>query len=107
MGASTLGVLTQHTSTAGGDLERLVRELGNAVAPLEGKFQGQARATFDRFKNHTDEIAVELHSALNAVLTGIDGMNRAFIEGEDAQIEQTHAAESGSAFEAARFGGVR
>ena len=63
--------------------------------------------SFDNFKAHTDEVAVELDASLNAVLEGVAGMDRAFTEGEQDMVESTRAAESSSDFDAARFGTSR
>jgi len=107
MGAETLTTLTRATSTSTEDLGTLVRQLSEAAEPLEGRFRGAARSVFDNFKLRTDEIAIELNGALGAVLAGISGMDKAFQEGEATQADQLSAAESGSAFEAARFGSSR
>lgn len=104
MGGSTLTQLTQQTTTSSDDLGALVRQLADAAEPLSGRFNGSARAAFDGFKARTDEIAVELNSALSSVLTGIAGQNRAFIEGEQTMADETSALDSGSSYEAARFG---
>lgn len=105
MGSSTLTTLTKTTSTAGDDLSSLVKQLGQAAEPLEGRFQGAGRAAFDNFKGRTDEIAAELKGALNAVLMGVSGMDKSFIEGDQSIADQTKSAEAGSSFDAARFGG--
>ena len=105
MGADTLGVLTKATSGSSDELSALVRQLFEAAEPLEGRFQGAGRAAFDRFKGRTDAISGELKAALDGVLGGIGGMNRSFLEGESAMVDQTQSLESGSAFDAARFGG--
>lgn len=54
MGESTLQTLTRQTSTSSDDLGGLVKELAAAAEPLEGKFNGAARAAFDNFKAHTE-----------------------------------------------------
>ncbi len=107
MGAETLTQLTTATSSAHDDLGAHVRALAVAAEPLEGTFNGQGRAAFDRFKADSDEIAVELNAALAAVLDGIDGQNLAYLQGEDQMIAETQAAHSGAGFESARFGGGR
>lgn len=104
MGADVLVTHTRLTQSAGDQLANLVRQLAESASPLEGQFQGAARATFDNFKARADDIAVELDNALTAMLQGVDGMNTAFVQGEQEQIDATKSAESGSAFEAARFG---
>ncbi|MDQ1075309.1 MULTISPECIES: hypothetical protein [Microbacterium] len=104
MGSSTLGVLSKATSGSSDELSLLVRQLFEAAEPLEGQFQGAGRAAFDRFKSRTDEISAELKLSLDGVLTGITGMDRSFQEGEAAMVDETTSLESGSSFDAARFG---
>lgn len=104
MGGETLTQLTKQTSSSTDDLGALVRRLAEAAEPLQGKFNGAGRAAFDRFKGETDRIAVELNSALSAVLGGIAGQNRAFVEGEQQMVDETTATQSGASFDAARFG---
>ncbi|WP_236967141.1 hypothetical protein [Microbacterium aurantiacum] len=104
MGADTLSVLTKTTSGSSDDLATLVRQLLEAAEPLEGRFQGAGRSAFDRFKARTDAISGELKASLDAVLVGIGGMNRSFLEGESAMVDSTQSLESGSQFDAARFG---
>lgn len=103
MGAQTLSTLTTATSSAHDDLGANVRALYDAAAPLESRFNGEGRAAFDRFKADTDEIALELNAALAAVLGGIEGQNVAFVDGEQQMAQETGAAYSGAAFDAARF----
>ena len=103
MGAQTLTRLSTATSSAHDDLGANVRALYEAAAPLEGKFNGQGRAAFDRFKAHTDQIATELNAALASVLAGINGQNTAFIQGEQQMVEETNSAHSAAPFAAARF----
>ncbi|AYD89014.1 hypothetical protein D4740_09400 [Actinomyces sp. 2119] len=105
MGVSTLGTLTRQTSTSNEDLGGLVKELVASAEPLEGRFNGVARASFDQFKSRTDEVAAELNSALSGILEGIAGMDTAFVQGEQDMAESTRAAESSVSFDAARFGG--
>lgn len=107
MGAETLSVLTKQTSGSSDDLGALVKQLVVAADPLMQVQAGAAKAAFDSFKNRTDEVAAELNGSLAAVLGGISGMDRAFREGESEMVDQTRSAESGAAFDAARFGGSR
>ena len=104
MGGETLTQLTKQTSSSTDDLGALVKQLYEAAEPLQGKFNGAGRDAFDRFKVETDRIAIELNSALAAVLEGIGGQNRAFVQGEQLMVDDTTAAQSGAAFDAARFG---
>lgn len=104
MGADTLSALTKKTSTSSEDLGALVKELAASAEPLQGKFNGAARSAFDTFKGETDRIAVELNSALGAVLQGISSMDRAFVEGDVQMADEMRAAQGASSFDAARFG---
>lgn len=103
MGTDTLGKLTKSTQTSGEDLGALVRKLGEAAAPLEGRFNGSARAAFDQFKFNTDQIAVELSSSLQAVLAGVSGMDRSFKESESEMADATRSTQSSVSFDSARF----
>lgn len=103
MGSDVLGTLTKKTSSSNEDLGALVRELAAAAEPLQGKFNGAGRAAFDRFKAETDRISVDLNQALSSVLTGIAGMDRSFLEGDQQMADETRATEAATAFDAARF----
>lgn len=105
MGAGVLTALAQKTSTSSDDLGAVVRELSAAAEPLEGRFHGAGRQAFDRFRRRTEEIAVELDAALGSVLVGIDGMDRAFAEGDQTMADETRATEGSASFGAARFSG--
>jgi len=103
MGAQTLQRLSQQTSSASQDLGTLVRQLAEAAAPLEGKFNGAGRVAFDRFKAHTDEIAVSLDQALAAVLAGVQGQERAFAVGDQQVADSSNSTQSSIDFDAAKF----
>lgn len=107
MGSETLSALTRKTESSGDELAMLVRQLGESAAPLEGKFNGAARAAFDQFKGRTDMVARELSGALSAVLAGVAGMDRAFAEGDAEGADQIRSTQSSASFDAARFGGGR
>jgi hypothetical protein len=107
MGGDVLAQLTKRTSSSGDDLGALVRLLGRAAEPLEGKFNGAARVAFDQFKGQTDSIAAELSSALGAALGGISGMDRSFKEGEAEMADQTRSTQASASFDAARFSSTR
>ncbi|MCL1923933.1 MAG: hypothetical protein FWG15_08820 [Propionibacteriaceae bacterium] len=82
----------------------LVRQLGVAAEPLEGRFNGQGRVAFDQFKARTDEIASSLSAALNAVLGGVQGQDRAFSQGDTQTADMSRQLQSSIDFDAARFG---
>jgi uncharacterized protein YukE len=105
MGAETLTQLTQQTSGSHDDLGALVKRFFHSAEAIEKAFNGNAKAVFNTFKSHTDDIADELNAALASVLTGVDGQNRAFIQGEQGMIDDIRSAQSGAAFDAARFRG--
>lgn len=107
MGGSTLSQLTKKTSSSSDELGALVRELADAAAPLQGRFNGAARAAFDGFHAQSDRIAAELDAALRAVLGGIAMQDAAFLEGEQTMADETRQAVSSSNFDAARFGSGR
>ena len=107
MGTDTLGQLTKRTETSGEDLVLLVRQLVEAGEPLQGKFNGAARSAFDNFKANVDSIAAELNTSLNGVLSGISGMDRAFVESEGQMADSTRSSESSVSFDSARFSARR
>ncbi len=103
MGAETLGTLTTQTSSSHDDLGAQVRLLAAAADPLEGRFNGEGRAAFDAFKDASDQIAIDLNTALAAVLEGIRGQNVAYVQGEEQLVGETTSAHHGSGVEFARF----
>ncbi|SDS00227.1 hypothetical protein SAMN04489834_0678 [Microterricola viridarii] len=107
MGADTLAQLTKKTSSSSDDMGALVKQLAQAAAPLEGKFNGAGRSAFDRFKAETDHISIELNAALAAVLAGIAGMDRSYKEGDSSMADETRSTESSVSFDAARFSSSR
>ena len=107
MGAETLSQLSTDTSSSHDELTAQVRALFDAAAPLDGAYNGRGRAAFDAFKSDGDDLAAEVNRALAAVLGGIDGQNVAFVDGEQQMTEETSAAHSGAAFDAARFSATR
>ena len=103
MGQDTLNVLSVRTSGAHSDLGAEVQRFVDAASEaLEGKFNGTARAAFDRFKLETDEVARELNLALASVLAGIDGQNLAFTEGETQMGEETNTVYTSADWQGAR-----
>lgn len=96
MEEQTLVRLGQRTQTESEDLATLVRQLVEAAAPLEGVFNGVARARFNEFKAQTDQISASLNNALSGIVGSISGQSAAFVmaaeEGAGA-----HAAAMGSA----------
>ena len=107
MGSQTLGTLTQHTSSSNEDLGQLVRSLVQAVAPLEGKFNGSGRVKFDEFKARTDEVANELNGSLAAILMGQSEMDRSFLMGDQEAADNAQQQQGAASFDAARFGSSR
>ncbi|WAP51105.1 hypothetical protein OL239_14615 [Arthrobacter sp. ATA002] len=107
MGSHTLGTLTQHTGSSNEDLGQLVRSLVQAVAPLEGKFNGSGRVRFDEFKARTDEVANELNGSLAAILMGQSEMDRSFQMGDQEAADNAQQQQGAASFDAARFGSSR
>ncbi|MFB9798410.1 hypothetical protein ACFFON_15855 [Arthrobacter citreus] len=107
MGSQTLGTLTQQTGASNQDLGQLVRALVEAVAPLEGKFNGTGRVKFDEFKARTDEVANELNGSLAAILTGQSEMDRSFHLGDQESADNAQQQQGSASFDAARFGSSR
>ena len=106
-GAQVLSTLTTKTSESSEDLGVLVRQLAEAGEPLQGAFNGAARAAFDAFSAETDRIASDLSAALAAVLGGITRMDRSFGDGDQQMADETDRVVRSTSFESARFGAAR
>lgn len=78
MEEQTLVKLGQRTQAESEDLATLVHQLVEAAEPLEGVFNGPARARFNEFKGKTDDIATALNNALAGIVGSISGQNLAF-----------------------------
>ncbi|QQC89028.1 hypothetical protein [Streptomyces alfalfae] len=105
MGDTTLTVLGKNTAGSSDDLGTLINLLVQAAEPLEGKFNGAGKATFDSFKLRADEITADLNGVLSSILGGQAGMEEAFGTGDDEQADNAHQNMSAANFEAARFSG--
>ena len=103
MGSQALPTLINRTGGAHQDLGALIRQLIAAAEPLEGKFNGSAKAAFDRFKARGDEITAELNSAVASILGGQRGMNMSFVDGDQTMADNSHSTESASNFQGATF----
>jgi hypothetical protein len=103
MGAQTLSTLQRDSRGSSDDLGALVRQLVQAVQPLEGRFNGQGRVMFDQFKAQADQIAADLNSSLGAILGGQAGMDSAFASGDQEQGDNARQQMSAANFDAARF----
>lgn len=97
MGQQTLSTLGRQTTSAHDDLGALVRQLAAAAEPVYGSFNGAGRAAFDRFHDHTDEIATELDRALAAVLAGVRAQHDAFAQSDAQMADSVRTAQSGAA----------
>ncbi len=96
MEEQTLVRLGQRSQTESEDLGALVRQLVEAAEPLEGVFNGPARAKFNDFKVKTDDIATALNNALGGIVGSIAGQNLAFVTAaEDGA--SAHTTAEGSA----------
>lgn len=104
MGQETLSALNKQTSGSSDELGQLIRQLVDAAAPLEGKFNGAGRAAFDGFKARSDEITAELNGSLGAILGGQSGMDTAFGQGDTEMADNARSTEGSANFSAARFG---
>lgn len=98
MEADALQVLGRKTSAESDDLAQLVRNLVEAAEPLEGTFNGTAKASFNSFKARTDEVAAVLSNALVGITESIAGQNLAFVTAADEGAEAHHAAEGAANF---------
>lgn len=107
MGNSTLATLAKGTHGSHTDLGSLVKALVAAVEPLEGKFHGQSRTSFDNFKRRADTVAGELNSSLAAILQGQGDMDTAFQTGDSEGSDNATGNEKKGNFDGARFASQR
>lgn len=105
MGDTTLATLGKQTVGSSDDLGTLIHLLIQAAEPLEGKFNGAGKATFDSFKTRADEITAALNGSLSSILGGQSGMDVAFGSGDQEQADNAHQNMGLANFEAARFSG--
>lgn len=107
MGWETLSILTKESQGSSEDLGSLIQQLISAVAPLQGKFNGNGRAMFDNFKARADDITADLNGSLGAIVGGQSGMDTAFVQGDQDMSDNACSTEASANFEAARFGAAR
>ena len=105
MGVETLSTLTRQTGTRQQSLGELVRRLAQAADPLQHKFSGEGAAVFAQFHAHSEEIANDLDRALASVLEGIQGQDRAFVQGDQAMADDTRSTMGSISWDSARFSG--
>ncbi|WP_028709276.1 hypothetical protein [Propionicicella superfundia] len=98
MEEQTLVRLGQRTQTESEDLGTLVRQLVEAAEPLEGVFNGPARAKFNEFKAKTDQIATQLNNALSGIVGSIQGQNLAFVTAAEDGAAAHNTAQGSSDF---------
>lgn len=94
----TLVRLGQRSQTESEDLGTLVRQLVESAEPLEGVFNGPARARFNDFKANTDNIATSLNNALAGIVGSVAGQNLAFTTGAEDGAAAHQTAQSGTDF---------
>jgi hypothetical protein len=75
-----------------------VRNLKEAAEPLEGTFNGVAKASFVSFKERTDDISTVLNNALVGITESIAGQNRAFVTTADEGADVHRSAEGSADF---------
>ncbi len=103
MGSQTLPTLITRTQGSHEDLGGLIRRLIAAAEPLEGKFNGSAKAAFDRFKVRGDQITADLNSAVASILGGQQGVNTSFVDGDQTMADTARSTEGAANFEGASF----
>lgn len=98
MEADALQVLGRRTASESDDLGQLVRQLADAAEPLEQTFNGVAKASFNSFKAHTDEISATLNNALVGITQSIAGQNVSFVTAADEGADLHRSAEGAADF---------
>jgi len=95
MEGEALSTLGRKTSGESDDLGALVRRLYEAAAPLEGTFNGPAKASFISFKSRVDDVATVLNNALVGITGSIAGQNQAFVTAAQEGSDTHSSAEGG------------
>ena len=98
MEGEALATLGRRTSTESDDLGALVRRLYEAAAPLEGTFNGPAKASFNSFKARVEDVATVLNNALAGIVTSVSEQNLAFVTAAEEGADAHSSAEGGQDF---------
>lgn len=98
MEGDALAALGRRTSTESDDLGALVRRLYEAAAPLEGTFNGPAKASFNSFRARVEDVATVLNNALVGICGSIAGQNTAFVTAAEEGSQAHASAEGGQDF---------
>ena len=75
-----LPTLNKQTNESQANIGALVLQLSDAIAPLEGKFQGDAAVKFQEFHANSVQYANDLDNAMASISEGQAGVQRSFDE---------------------------
>jgi uncharacterized protein YukE len=106
LGSQTLVNLGRQTEASSGELVGLVTRLVEVAGPLQGKFSGSAKASFDRFKGEVDRVTADLSSALAGLGVAVGGQAQAFASGDEQMSSAMVSGMAAAPFDSARFGGM-
>lgn len=107
MGGNVLSTLTTQTSGSVDELVSLVRQLGDADAELQARFNGAGAIGYVNFKHRVDECANDLSVALHMINQGQSEMDRTVETGDTELADNAHAADGSAQYDAARFSSSR
>ena len=94
-----LPTLNKQTNESQANIGALVLQLSDAIAPLEGKFQGDAAVKFQEFH------ANDLDNAMASISEGQAGVQRSFDAGTDEMVTNAQTTAGSADYATANFRG--
>lgn len=85
------------------DLESLIRQLLDAVKPLEGKFKGQGNESFQSLHLKADEVSRLVKKSMSSFNEGQSGVSNAVFQGDEAMSDAVQAQMRASNFDGTKF----
>ena len=100
-----LPTLNKQTNESQAKIGSLVLQLSDAIAPLEGKFQGDAAVKFQEFQANSVQYANELDNAMASISEGQAGVQRSFDAGTDEMVANAQTTAGSADYATANFHG--
>ena len=100
-----LPTLNKQTNESQANIEELVLQISDAIAPLEGKFQGDAAVKFQEFHANSVQYANDLDNAMASISEGQAGVQRSFDAGTDEMVTNAQTTAGSADYATANFRG--
>ena len=85
------------------DLGALIKQLLDAVRPLEGKFKGQGNESFQSLHLKADEVSRLVKKGMESFNEGQSGVSNAVFQGDEAMSDAAQNQMSASQFDSTKF----